>query len=253
MATSSSLDGESRRARLLEILESQGRITSSEVVEALDVSAMTLRRDLADLEAAGRLRRVRGGAVAPSQPRSFAERSGRRAAAKRTIAAKARQLVPQRGTCSFDASSTAGVLLAGLTGAGELTVVTNSGENFEAAVGRPGIEPVLLGGSRQETTRSFVGPLAELMASSLQCARFFTSAAALDAGWGSSEATPEEAALKRVLAEHADTTVMLADSSKLGARAVARGVGLDAVDMLITELDPDDARLDSFRELVEVR
>ncbi|WP_022872960.1 DeoR/GlpR family DNA-binding transcription regulator [Nesterenkonia alba] len=252
MATSSSLGAESRRATLLEILQAQGRISIAEAADNLDVSPMTLRRDLADLEAAGRLRRVRGGAVAPPQPRSFAERSARRAAAKRTIAQKALQLVPAEGMCAVDASSTAGVLLAGLSEAADLTVVTNSAENFEAAAGKPGITPVLIGGHRQATTRSFVGPLAELVASSVHCSRFFTSAAALDATWGSSESTPEEASLKRTVVEHSDSTVLLADSSKLETRAAARGIALEDVDLLVTELDPSDSALDPYRELIDL-
>lgn len=252
MATSSSLGAEARRARLLKMLEVEGRISIAEASDSLEVSPMTLRRDLADLESSGRVRRVRGGAVAPLQPRSFAERSGRRAAAKRAIAQKAASLVPAQGTCAVDASSTAGVLLSSVAGIAELTVVTNSAENFEAAAGQPGIIPVLIGGHRHQTTRSFVGPLADLMADSLQYRSFFTSAAAVDADWGSSESTPEEAALKRRLVAHSYSTVLLADSSKLDSRAAARGVGLDDVDLMVTELDPGDERLAPYRDVVEL-
>lgn len=252
MATSSSLGAETRRSRLLEILDAEGSVSIAEVSDSLGVSPMTLRRDLADLEAAGRLRRVRGGAVAPARPRSFAERSARRSAAKRVIAQKAASLVPAQGTCAVDASSTAGVLLASLDGAAELSIVTNSAENFEAAAGQPGLIPVLIGGHRQETTRSFVGPMADLMASSLQYRRFFTSAAAVDASWGSSETTPEEAALKRTLVAHSESTVLMADSSKLDSRAVARGVVLEEVDLLVTELEPGDERLDPYRGILDL-
>ncbi|WP_300342600.1 DeoR/GlpR family DNA-binding transcription regulator [Nesterenkonia sp.] len=253
MAISSSLDAEARRAHLLQMLGAQGRITVSAAAGALGVSEMTLRRDLADLEGMGQLRRVRGGAVAPLQPRSFAERSARRSAAKKAIAQKALPLVPSQGTCAFDASSTAGVLLSAIGDAAELTAVTNSAENFEAVSGKPGISPILLGGHRHETTQSFVGPLADLLASSLHYGKFFTSAAAVDPEWGTSEATAEEAALKRTLSRHADLTILLADSSKLGSQASARALALDDVDVLITDLDPDDARLDPYRRSAEIR
>lgn len=126
MAISSSLDAEARRARLMEILGSEGRITTSDVADTLQVSEMTLRRDLADLESFGHVRRVRGGAVAPLQPQSFSERSSHQAAAKRAIAQKASPFVPTEGACAFDASSTVGVLLTGLHHAADLTAVTNS-------------------------------------------------------------------------------------------------------------------------------
>lgn len=253
MAVSSSLDAESRRATLLEILGAEGRLTVSETAKSLGVSEMTLRRDLADLESMGQVRRVRGGAVAPLQPESFAARSGRRAAAKRAIAAKARELIPAEGLCAVDASSTAATLLSGLTGAADLTVVTNSVENFRAAEERPGVTPVLIGGHREHRTGSFVGPMAAKAASWMHYYLFITSAAALDAGWGTSEATAEEAALKRVFHEHSDRTVLLADASKLESRAAARALEMNDVDLLVTDLDPDDQRLDPYRGLVELR
>ncbi|GAA1810682.1 DeoR/GlpR family DNA-binding transcription regulator [Nesterenkonia flava] len=252
MAISSSLDAESRRSRLLEILGAEGRITISDAAETLGVSEMTLRRDLGDLESLGQVRRVRGGAVAPLQPQSFSERSSKQAAAKRLIAQKAQRLVPREGVCAFDASSTIGVLLSGLSDAADLTVVTNSAENFRAAEDRPGVTPVLVGGHRERRTDSFVGPHASLTAASLHYSAFMTSAAALDAEWGSSEATAGEAALKRVFHEHADITVLLVDSSKLNSRAVARALGLEEVDVLVTELDPSHPRLDAYRPVVEL-
>lgn len=252
MATSSSLHAESRRLRLLEILDVKGRITITETANELEVSLMTLRRDLSDLEAEGRLRRVRGGAVAPSEARSFKERNSRRTSAKRVIAQKAQSLVPNEGTCAFDASSTSGVLLSGIEHATDLTVVTNSAHNFETAASRPGVAALLVGGHRQALTNSFVGPLADLLASSLTYNKFFTSAASLDLSWGSSEATPEEAALKRTLVKQAESTVLLLDSSKLDARAVARSVSLEDVEFLVTELEPSDPRLDSYRNAVEI-
>ncbi|WP_191089839.1 DeoR/GlpR family DNA-binding transcription regulator [Nesterenkonia ebinurensis] len=253
MAISSSLDAESRRVRLMEILGTEGRITISAVADSLGVSEMTLRRDLAELESLGQVRRVRGGAVAPLQPQSFAERSSRQAAAKRVIAAKAEPLIPAEGVCAFDASSTVGVLLSSLDHAADLTVVTNSVENFRAAAERPGTTPVLVGGHREQRTDSFVGPLASLMAASLHYSAFITSAAAVDAAWGSSEATAEEAAIKRVFREYAQTTILLADSSKLDSRATARALEPGRLDLMVTELDPSDPRLDPYRDVVDLR
>lgn len=252
MAISSSLGAEARRKHLLNMLGAEGRITISWAAESLGVSEMTLRRDLADLEALGRLRRVRGGAVAPLRPETFAQRSTRGAAAKRTISAKAQSVIPAEGVCAFDASSTVGVVLGGLTHAADLTVVTNSSENFRAAEARPGVTSILVGGQRESRTDSFIGPMAALMAGSLHYGVYVSSAAALDAAWGSSESTAEEAAIKRIFHRQADRTVLLADASKLGSRATARALELHEVDLLITDLDPEDPRLDPFRGSVEV-
>ena len=69
------------------------------------VSEMTIRRDLDEPEALGVARRIRGGAVAMG-PEPFAERHRHNARAKARIAGKLLDLVPNRGTIAFDASST---------------------------------------------------------------------------------------------------------------------------------------------------
>ena len=89
-------------------------------------------------------------------------------------------------------------------------------------------------------------------AAELHYDRFFTSASAVTRA-GTSEVTLEEAQVKRVLVAAATETVLLVDSSKLGRSALARALDWDAISVLVTELDPADARLDPFRGLAEVR
>jgi DeoR family fructose operon transcriptional repressor len=74
----------------------------------------------------------------------------------------------------------------------------------------------------------------------------------VDPGTGAQEATLEEAEAMRSLADAAVEVVLAADSSKLGQRAVAVGLEWDRVDVLVTELDPDDARLRAYRSLTRL-
>lgn len=243
--------GAERRELLMSILGRAGVIRLDTAAEELGVSVMTVRRDLGDLEAEGLVRRVRGGAVAPILPEPFGARAASRSTAKGEIARKALALVPAQGAVAFDASTTSGALLTALD-ARDLLVCTNSVENAAAARRRPGVRSVLVGGELEETTGSFVGPIAHLAARSLSYAVFFTSASAVDAEFGPSEASLAEVEVKRCFADQADRTVLLVDASKLGLRALARGLDWAAIDLLITELSPSDARLDPYRDLVEV-
>ena len=76
MRMSTPLLASERRARLRELLAQDGAIRLESAAELLRVSAMTVRRDLADLEAEGVVRRVRGGAVAPLLPEPLYEQHG---------------------------------------------------------------------------------------------------------------------------------------------------------------------------------
>ncbi len=251
MRMSTPLLASERRARLRELLAQDGAIRLESAAEVLRVSAMTVRRDLADLEAEGLVRRVRGGAVAPLLPEPFGARATARASAKAIIAKKAIDLVPLDGAAAFDASTTSNALIS-LVEARDLLIATNSLENAAAARRRPGVHSILVGGELEERTGSFVGPVAVLAARSMSYAAFFTSASAVDAEFGPSEVSLTEAHLKSAFSENAERTVVLADSVKLGRRALARAVEWDAVDLLVTDLDPEDPRLDPFRALVEL-
>ncbi len=241
-----------RRAQLLEILERDGVIQLEPAADELAVSAMTVRRDIQDLDASGLVRRVRGGAVAPVLPRAFGERAATRALAKAAIARKALSLIPTEGAAAFDASTTSAALLSILRPE-HLLVATNSIDNSTIARALPGVRAVLVGGELEERTGSLVGPTAEQVARSLTFDCFVTSASAVDAALGTMEVSLEEAAVKQAFAASARLTVVLADSSKLSQRALAHALDWSAIDVLVTDLDPTDLRLEAYRSLVEIR
>ena len=212
---------------------------------------MTIRRALTELEERGTARRVRGGARALG-PRPFEERSHTARRAKSKIAGKLAGFLPATGAIAFDASSTITRACAGLTGATDLTVLTNGPETFAALQHQPGVSPLLTGGWLDARTGSLVGPLACRAAMQLAVDMFFSSAAALDPGLGALETTLEEAEVKRAIAAGAEQVIVAADASKLGLRALAVGVEWDRVDILVTDLDPADQRLERYKRLTRV-
>ncbi|GAA1859293.1 DeoR/GlpR family DNA-binding transcription regulator [Microbacterium koreense] len=253
MATNGTVRATERRAAILASLSRDGAVQIDEVATALDVSSMTVRRDFDELEADGLLRRVRGGAVAVNGPQPFGDRQRVNARAKRVIAAKSAELVPSSGAIAVDASSTTGTLVGDIGPRDGLTVATNSYDNFAAVRATPGVNPILIGGEAEKTTGSFVGMIACEGAASLLYTRFFTSATGVDPTHGSSEVSLGEVQVKHAFGEHARSIVLCVDSSKLGRTSVAHGFAFDAISVMITELDPTDARLDEYRGMVELR
>ena len=79
------------------------------------------------------------------------------------------------------------------------------------------------------------------------------SGAALDPVLGTSEASVDEAAVKRAFASTSARIVLAVDHSKLGTQARARVFSLAEVDLLVTDLEPSDRRLDPYRDAVELR
>jgi DeoR family transcriptional regulator, fructose operon transcriptional repressor len=247
-----SVDALDRLRRIESQIQADGRVRVVDLAAQLDVSEMTIRRDLDMLAADGLVQRIRGGAVAIG-PQPFADRFSRNMRAKDRIASKLTDLVGDGGAIGVDASSTLQRLTGHLGDVRDLTVVTNGQDTFAALQGRTGVTPLLTGGQLDARTGSLVGPIATRSARSLLLRRLFVSAAALDPVHGTSEATLEEAETKLALADVAAEVVVAIDSSKLGHRAAARGLEPDRVSLLVTELDPGDAQLDPYRDLWELR
>lgn len=253
LTTARTPESEARRASLLASLEREEVIRLADVALHLGVSQMTIRRDLKELEEEGRLRRIRGGAMTVVGPQPFAERRAVRMRAKAAIADKALALVPRHGAIAMDASSTVGTLAMKLGPSSGLTVVSNSYPTYLSLRTTPGVSPILVGGETEEITESFVGPIAIRAIESLRYHRFFASASALHAQLGGSEVSLQEAEVKWAFQRLSRELVLCVDSSKLGQQGVAAGFSLESVSVLVTELDPDDSRLDPFRDQVEIR
>ncbi len=252
MSLSGNLATEHRLRWIRDHLEEAGQIRISAAATTLDVSEMTIRRDLQELEALGVARRVRGGAVAVG-PLAFAERHRSRARAKAKIAAKLLDTIPHTGAIGFDASSTVLRLANAIEGGRDLVVLTNGWETFQALQAKPGVTAVLSGGQLDNRTGSLVGPVASKSVGSLLLTRLYVSAAAIHPDLGPSEPAMEEADVKRSFAAVAGEVILAADSSKLGGRSVARSIEWEDIALLVTELDPGDAKLAEYRDLVEIR
>jgi DeoR family fructose operon transcriptional repressor len=242
---------EERIGEMRDLIAARGALRIDELARDFGVSEMTIRRDLDELEALGFARRVRGGAIALG-PEPWEQRHQHNARAKSRIADKLLPMVPASGTVAFDASTTIYRLAASLETARDLVVVTNGWDTFQSMKGTPGVTASLTGGTEESRTGSLVGPMAVRAAQGFLYDIFFCSAAALDLEFGSSEAALAESEVKRAFSQTSNRIILAVDQSKLGTRAQARVFDFEQVDLLVTDLNPSDPRLDGYRDRVEI-
>ncbi|MGK9148960.1 DeoR/GlpR family DNA-binding transcription regulator [Plantibacter flavus] len=253
MALRSTLDAEARRADILETARTAGAVSLESAAERYEVHQMTVRRDFEALERSGLVRRVRGGIV-PALADPFSLRRSQHRAAKERIARKILPLLPNGGSVGFDASTTVCLLAELLPPSAALTVVTNGLVAFDALAKLPDVRAYLTGGEREEHNLSLVGSLTEQAFGTfhLECA--VTSAMGVHAQTGTSESTLAQAAVKSAMSAATDHLILAIDASKLQSHSRVRALAPAGIDTLVTELDPDDARLDPFRGVVgEIR
>jgi DeoR family fructose operon transcriptional repressor len=250
VAVTGSLDAEARRAAIVERLISDGRLLLKETAHAWGVHPMTIRRDFEALESEGLARRVRGGIVSVGAD-DFSQRQHRNATAKRRIAEKLSGFITDGMTIGLDASTTVHQFAAAFPAVTSVSVITNGLATFQALSARQGVRTFLTGGEREEQTFSLVGPLTVRALRQYNIDLCVISARSVDARFGTSETTLEQIAVKEAMAEASKRTVLAVDSGKLDTRSRVRSLGLDQIDVMVTELDPKDTRLDPYRDRVQ--
>ncbi|ADR37547.1 DeoR/GlpR family DNA-binding transcription regulator [Oceanithermus profundus] len=239
-----------RRQKLLELLQAEGGLRTAELAQRLGASEATVRRDLAELERQGRLKRVHGGAL-PLQPGPAVEppyelKARARVRAKARIALAASRLVRDGATVILDSGTTL-LALARILRERRITALALDLKVADA-LARGRAEVWLVGGRVRNGLFSLVGPWAERGLADVHADAFFMGADAVD-GVAVTNATFEEAAVKQAAAAAAAKTYLLADRSKFGRRALARVLPLEALDGVVGERGVE-AELPELREKV---
>jgi DeoR/GlpR family transcriptional regulator of sugar metabolism len=238
-----------RRQRLGALVDARRAIRLEELSAALGVSQATVRRDLNALAAAGRLRRVHGGAVAADQRLDephFDDKAGAAAEEKGRIAARAVELLSPHDTVYLDSGSTVLGVARLLHGWSHLTVVTNSLPVATELVGR-GPRLILVGGEVRATSRAIVGPLTRLLLESLHLDRALMGTFAFSLEDGLSTTDPAEAYTKDLVLARAGEVILLADSTKAGTRSFVRAGDLDRIHTIVTDTGIDERLVRSLK------
>ena len=253
-----------RHARIVERVAECGAVRVADLVSELAVSDMTIRRDIEQLARRGLLERVHGGAVAighvgmPALPPStdepgFLAKSALMQSAKRAIAAQAAELVDPGAAIALSAGTTTVELARQLRHVPDLTIVTNSipaaqllADTAEAA----GQTVVLTGGTRTPS-EALVGPIADGALRGLHVDLLFLGVHGLDERAGLTTPNLVEAETNRALIDAARTVCVTADSSKWGVVGLGTIVGLDRVDILVTDTGLSRRAVDVVSEHVD--
>ncbi|MCP2262329.1 transcriptional regulator, DeoR family [Streptoalloteichus tenebrarius] len=244
---------------LLEILAERGRIEVDEIAAELDVSAATIRRDLDHLADQQLLTRTRGGAVAHavSYDLPLRYKSVRHADEKQRIGRAAAALASRGSVVGLNGGTTATEVARAMATRADLhhaesetalTVVTNALNIANELAVRPQVKLVVTGGVARPQSYELIGPLGTRILEELTLDITFLGVDAVDPVAGASAHHEGEASINRLLAARARKVVVVADSSKLGARAFARICGVEGIHVLVTDRDATDEDVRRFEE-----
>jgi DeoR/GlpR family transcriptional regulator of sugar metabolism len=240
-----------RRHRILQQVAERQTIHIGELAAELDVSEMTIRRDITRLERDGFLRRTYGGATAHltrSMELLFNARALENAPAKRLIGMQAAPLLERAGSVFVGMGSTTEQVAMFLSPRDDLTVITSS-LTVASFLGTRRGRIVILGGSVLTDELACVGPVAEATTRRYQADVAVIGAAGLSAGRGLTELDDAVAEVNRLMIEQSDQVIVVADGSKIGATAMATVAPARVVRTLVTDSAAPTDALDDLREL----
>lgn len=248
-----------RQNSIKEIVERQGSASVKEIAAELDVSEMTVRRDLMEMSSLGELVRVRGGARSagthqPSMLRhefSHAEKRSRNAAEKLAVARRAVTLIEPESTVFLGAGTTVEQMVPLLPDV-HLRIVTNSLSVFNLIEARPLYDLCLVGGMYRPRTGAFVGPLAEDAIAKLGLDVAFIGANGIyNCDIFTSNA--EEGRFQQMAFDKADARYLVADASKIGRRDFYTFYRLIELDGFVCDAgisDEDRAAIGEYTEVL---
>jgi len=225
-----------RRNRLLELVRKRGFASIPELVEELEVSESTVRRDLDVLEVNGSAKRTHGGVFyAGSSPRlpHFEQRQPAQWDMKRGIALSAAGLIEDGDTVMLDGGSTTYEVARLLVGR-PLQIVTNSLPVANLFAADAMTDLVLVGGYMHPRTGVMLGPYADKMLGELSVRRTVLSVAGVTLrGLYNSNLLLVET--ERAMIQAADETIVVADSTKFGHQSLAYLCELSEINRLVVD------------------
>jgi len=228
---------EERKQQILAALQRAPAVRVADLGRKLQASVASIRRDLADLERSGLLKRTHGGAIsnrlALSEP-SLAEKKDRYQKEKAAIAAAAAARVEPGDTVFLDSGSTTRAIAQELRGRRGITVVTNA-LNIGWELASSDVELVLTGGHLRGNVVSLVGPIAEQALADIHVDKLFLAGNGIDLLKGVTTPNLAEAQTKRAMIESAREVILVADHSKFGHVAFGRICELTRLHAIITD------------------
>jgi len=240
---------EERRAEICDILSLEGKLTVPDLSKRLNVSIDTIRRDLIELETAGHLSRVHGGAL-PKSPaaRPYSIRKKELTPGVHTIARGVAKLVHSGQTFFLDSGTTAVEIARSLPGTLKATVVTPSPPVAMALAEHRQIEVIMLPGILDRETMAVVGGSTLKALKQIRADICIIGVCGIHSDVGITTVHYEESVIKKQMIMNSSETIVAVTANKLGTAVSFEAAGIDCIDRLVTEASITDEELLPYRQ-----
>lgn len=244
-----------RKQKILEILQRDGRVKVTDLSAMFEISEVSIRMDLADLEAKGMLSRVHGGAVSSYKNyynMDMQQRLSANQEQKQAIAQYITGMIEENDTIMLNSGTTTLTVFRMIPSTMNLSIVTNSVAIALEAGANPNFNVVLLGGSVNPKYQFIYGDDAIDQLRKYHADKLILSVDGITSTNGLTTFYNHEAELDRIMLSHSATRIIAADSTKLGRTAFARISDIAEADYVITNRDaPATEELEELKQSVQ--
>lgn len=240
-----------RRSQIVDLITKQRTVSNAELMERFGVSIETVRRDLDYLEQQGVLRKVYGGAavnIALHSEPEYASRSRTNFQQKNAIAQEAVKLICPGDTVYLGVGTTVQAMVQYMKSIGKITVFTNALRTAVELSDIAGCTVILPGGQLRTKELTLSGFPSEENLVHFNVDKAFVGIGGITED-GVTDFHIGEARLHRQLIVNARQSVALADSSKLGVRAMNNVCTLDEIDLVITDSNASKQSVKAFEKV----
>lgn len=238
-----------RQQKILNEVYLRNRILLTDMAEQLNVSADTIRRDVKELDQKQMLKKVHGGAISLGFITNNGSVEVYDLEEKRLIANKALPLISDDAVIFIDGGTTCMELVKMIPLRKKITCFTVSLPIAIELVKKQNINLIFIGGKISHDSHMSISIGAVNEISQIKFDYSFISTGYIDPNHGLSEFDWEVVQVKRGIIKASRKTVLLCISKKFNSQQKYKCVDVNDIDTMITELDREDIRLDSFKNL----
>lgn len=226
-----------RMAKIIDITNKNGAVKVEQLAKELDVSEMTIRRDLEKCKRSGSIQRCHGGAISKYNILHEMDYDDKRLVhqdAKKKIASTCAQFVTESSTVYLDAGTTTFEIAQIIKSVPDLTILTND-LLIAVSLLKSNVKLIVPGGEIQKSTGSMLGNITQQVMDSICVDISFLGTMSIDDSFNSLSPTIEKAFLKRLIMQNSSASYLVADASKFNQRALYKINALSEYTGVITD------------------
>jgi len=240
-----------RRKSILHQINEAGQVLVHDLSKEFNVSEVTIRNDLGQLEKKNMLIRARGGAIKTEGgvgiDYRLSEKDKLNIEEKARIGKKAAQLINEKDTIIIDSGTTTMEVAKNLGHLNDITVICNALNIISQLIQLKNMNLIIPGGYLRKNSLSLVGPLAEKNLQNLFVDKVFIGVDGFDTKHGIYTPNIEEAYFNEIMIKISKEVIVVCDSSKFLRRSLAYICSISKIHCVITDsgiLDEDRKRLE---------